>query len=130
LEYRTDSAGAGAFRGGLGTETLIRFPAGSDERLYACVQGLRHPPAGIADGGAAAPASVHVTETGSMAQIDAVEQDRPLMAGAEVRIVTPGGGGWGDPRARTQERVRADVLDGYVSSDQAVTVYGLDGGEG
>jgi N-methylhydantoinase B len=125
LEYRADSGGPGAFRGGLGTETVIRFPEATDERRFACVQGGRHPPAGFADGGVAAAAAVSVAAGGTVADIAEVEQDRPLDGGAELRILTPGGGGWGDPRTRSPERVRADVLDGYVSAEAASAVYGV-----
>ena len=34
-----------------------------------------------------------------------------------------GGGGWGDPRARAPERVREDVVCGYVSRDAARDDY-------
>jgi N-methylhydantoinase B len=36
-----------------------------------------------------------------------------------------GGGGWGDPRERTPERVREDVERGYVSHDAARDDYGV-----
>ena len=37
------------------------------------------------------------------------EQDIPLKAGDRVRVDTPGGGGYGDPRERDPELVRRDV---------------------
>jgi len=36
-----------------------------------------------------------------------------------------GGGGWGDPRQREPERVREDVVRGYVSRDAARDDYGV-----
>ena len=35
------------------------------------------------------------------------------------------GGGWGDPLERPIELVRQDVLDEYVSVEQAEKVYGV-----
>src|SRR5213079_170514 len=36
-----------------------------------------------------------------------------------------GGGGWGDPRKRDPERVRRDVIAGYVSLKSAEDDYGV-----
>ena len=36
-----------------------------------------------------------------------------------------GGGGWGDPRKRDPERVRNDVVAGYVSLKAAEDDYGV-----
>ena len=41
------------------------------------------------------------------------------------RLDTPGGGGYGDPRAREPERVLADVRDGYISAAAAERGYGV-----
>ena len=44
---------------------------------------------------------------------------RPVPAHAEVIVRTGGGGGWGDPLERDPERVRADVLEEFVSPEAA-----------
>lgn len=126
FEYRTDSGGAGRFRGGLGTETVIRFAADSDEHLFACAAAADRPPLGLAGGGPGAAAAIHVTTGGREVEIATVEQDFRMDGGAELRIRTAGGGGWGDPRARADEQVRADVLAGYVSAASARETYGFD----
>jgi N-methylhydantoinase B len=36
-----------------------------------------------------------------------------------------GGGGWGDPLERDPERVRMDVLDGYIPFEAASEDYGV-----
>ena len=38
---------------------------------------------------------------------------------------TGGGGGWGDPMERDPERVRADVLEEFVSAEAARRDYGV-----
>jgi len=43
-----------------------------------------------------------------------------------ARLVTGGGGGWGDPRLRPVEKVRADVEGGYISARAAREVFGRD----
>ena len=126
LEYRTDSAGAGRFRGAPATETVIRVRAESDERLYACASGRDHPPQGLSGGLPALGASLQVSAGGQGGvDVQTVEIDRPLTEGVELTIVAAAGGGWGDPRDREPEAVRADVRDGYVSAETAQRVYGV-----
>ena len=48
-----------------------------------------------------------------------------LADGDLVRSVTGTGGGFGDPRDREPERVRDDVLDGYVTVERARAEYGV-----
>ena len=45
--------------------------------------------------------------------------------GDRVRIVTGGGGGYGDAKARPSADVAADVADGYISSAAARADYGV-----
>lgn len=46
-------------------------------------------------------------------------------AGDEILYLADGGGGYGDPFEREPERVREDVIDGYVSRDAARADYGV-----
>lgn len=48
-----------------------------------------------------------------------------LAPDAEVDVVLPGGGGYGDPRRRAVADVLADVVAGYVSAEAAESVYGV-----
>jgi len=50
-----------------------------------------------------------------------------LRAGDQVKILMPGGGGYGPALQRERARVRRDVEEGFVSDEAARTVYGLDG---
>ena len=54
------------------------------------------------------------------------EQDISLKAGDRVRVGTPGGGGYGDPRQRDPAAVRRDVELGYYTSQQAAELFGVD----
>ena len=51
--------------------------------------------------------------------------DLPLERGDVVTLLTGGGGGFGAPLEREPERVRQDVVDGYVSREAAVRDYGV-----
>ncbi len=46
-------------------------------------------------------------------------------AGGVVELRTGGGGGFGEPLERDPERVRLDVLDGYVTRRGAEDGYGV-----
>ena len=43
-----------------------------------------------------------------------------------MRIHTGNGGGFGDPRKRSPQRVLEDVRNGFASAEQALEVYGLE----
>jgi len=47
-------------------------------------------------------------------------------AGTVVVVATAGGGGWGEPMQRDPERVRWDVIEGYVSLAAAKHEYGVE----
>jgi len=51
-----------------------------------------------------------------------------LAAGDRVFVMTPGGGGYGDPRRRAASAIGHDLADGKVSAAHVATVY--EGGAG
>lgn len=124
FELIPDSGGAGRYRGGLGVlreyENLgeARFNIRSNKHFIA--------PRGVAGGndGRCGRLTVHPGETQEKV-LPSRYSDYPLADGDIFRLETPGGGGFGDPRARAAERVLADVNEGYVSIDAARDVYGV-----
>jgi N-methylhydantoinase B len=48
-----------------------------------------------------------------------------IRKGDSVRVVTSGGGGWGNPLERDSEWVFRDVQNGAVSIERAKEVYGV-----
>ena len=81
-----------------------------------------------ANGGGSAVLNRFVYET------DAGEATPPLVSkvtdvkikrGQKVRLETPGGGGFGDPRTRDPERIARDVRLGYVTREAAERDYGV-----
>jgi N-methylhydantoinase B len=48
-----------------------------------------------------------------------------VLAGQVVRVVTTGGGGWGDPLEREPDWVQRDVIEGKVSLAAARDDYGV-----
>ena len=124
FEIRTDSAGAGLNRGGMGAQLQFRFK-GSAELSIETSRTIEGSP-GVEGGTASAVQKLYkLDKDGASEVIGGWCEDGtwkiPLLAahrfktGEAFRIETAGGGGWGDPNKRPPERVREDVLDGYVS---------------
>jgi N-methylhydantoinase B len=119
--FRTDSGGAGEFRGGLGLTRryLMLAPC----RMSTRFERTKAPPWGMHGGGEGQPGDVLI-EAADGTTRTALKDAVFLQAGDRVRIQTGGGGGFGDPRRRSRERVRTDVVRGYVSSAAAHDIYG------
>ena len=120
-----DSGGPGRFRGGCGVIREIELLA--DEAVIAVRQdNILFPPAGVNGGHAGRPGRCIVNPGRSDERVLAPMSDgNVLRKGDVVRLLTSGGGGWGDPLDRPAERVRADVAGGFVSAESARQDYGV-----
>lgn len=121
-----DSGGPGTWRGGLGPAREYELLASS---ATVTLRGGKHaiPAAGL-DGGLAARLGDCVviacdggTRRSYPSRFSGVEVARSDV----IRLEKSGGGGLGPPRDRDRAAVIADVLDGYVSRDVAIDVYGI-----
>jgi len=117
----TDSGGAGKRRGGPGQEIVLRCIGQEPVMLTIRPDLVKFPAPGLAKGEDGAPGQVWLNG-------ETVERFTPItwQPGDEVMLRVPGGGGFGDPRQREPERVRADVALGYVSLEAARAVYGVE----
>ena len=81
------------------------------------------PPWGLWDGKPAGTADYKLRLPGEreFTSMDASQHLVPV--DSEVVVRTGGGGGWGDPLDRDPELVRADVIEGYVSAEKALSEY-------
>jgi N-methylhydantoinase B len=121
---RTDSGGAGRYRGGLGGNTrVINFVEGRWNLTRP--PRIKCPPWGIRGGKPGGHGDYLLRKPGEN-EFRAVDENGYFVAPeAEVIVMTGGGGGWGDPCDREPERVREDVLDGFVSREAAEREYGV-----
>jgi N-methylhydantoinase B len=121
-EFRKDSGGPGRHRGGLGHRVVYSGVRLNEAyRLSPFTDRVRHPAPGL-DGGLSGASGEFQLADGTPLnpkRTVVLEPDQCLVIGL------PGGGGVGNPRDRDPELVRADVLDGLVSPEQAREVYGL-----
>jgi N-methylhydantoinase B len=121
---RQDSGGPGQFRGGLGMATKVRNLAEGAWTLTETGR-AQYPPWGLRDGKSGAP-SGHVLRIPHQSRPITKEVIRyRVPADAEATVVSAGGGGWGDPLERDPEKVRRDVLEGYVSLKASRQEYGV-----
>jgi N-methylhydantoinase B len=106
----------------------------ADEAVIAIRQdNILFPPPGVNGGHAGRPGRCLVNPGRPEERALAPMSDgNVLRKGDVVRLLTSGGGGWGDPLDRPAERVRRDVAGGFVSRDSAREDYGvvLDAGGG
>jgi N-methylhydantoinase B len=121
---RQDSGGPGQFRGGLGLTTQVRSLV--EGRWSLAETGReKYPPWGLWNGKPGAPSDhlLRLPDEPDFKSVNIVRHWTP--ANSLARIVTAGGGGWGDPLERDPERVRWDVIEEYISLTAARQEYGV-----
>jgi len=109
-KLRPDSGGAGRHRGGLGQEILIESRSESPIAVSFLAERTIFPAFGIEGGKDGAPGELHINGV----KTDPKKQ-YVLQKGDTVSLGTPGGGGHGDPRQRSEAALTADVAAGYVT---------------
>jgi len=82
-------------------------------------------PWGVYGGLAAAPARGWVERAGGTIVNIPSKMEIILQAGDRMHLLTPGGGGYGDPLERDPEAVLLDVQDEKVSLAAARDIYGV-----
>ncbi|MBL28439.1 MAG: 5-oxoprolinase [Rhodospirillaceae bacterium] len=122
-EYRTDSGGAGKWRGGLGQIMEIGNIEGAPFALSSMFDRCRHAPRGRAGGSEGTVGDVHLA---SGAQIPPKGRT-PIPAADRLILEMPGGAGYGDPHDRDPAALAADIRDGLVSAEAAERDYGFKG---
>jgi N-methylhydantoinase B len=123
LALRTDSGGAGLRRGGQGYEKHYR--ALVDCRTIVTADRVRLGCYGLNGGKAGQPFCVTVDAEGESYDLGGLVDGEPVLKGQVVRVVTTGGGGWGDPLMREPELVLRDVVENRVSLASAEADYGV-----
>jgi len=120
-ELRADSGGAGTWRGGLGQLTEFARRGEGKWSVSSIADRTEYAAPGLLGGQAGAAGEVSL-EDGARLHAKALMD---LDAGDVVHVDLPGGGGYGDPLQRDVERVRWDVIEGYVTPEDAEKKYGV-----
>jgi N-methylhydantoinase B len=122
---RPDSGGPGLYRGGCGVVRDVRVLCDTAE-LGNRMENSKFPPYGVAGGRAGRPGKILLNPgTPQEREVLPTSDGVRLKRGDLLRLMTCGGGGWGDPCSRDPILVRQDVARGFVSRQGALEDYGV-----
>lgn len=124
-ELRPDSGGAGKYRGGLGQYMEVGAREGHEFDFQAMFDRLDHPARGRRGGENGAPTSIGQDDGTAMKG----KGKQFVPHGRRVMLAFAGGAGYGSVRDREPAMVHRDLARGYISSDAAKTIYGLNDDE-
>jgi len=117
-----DSGGAGRYRGGHGLEIEIENRSGRAVILQAAFDRIVHPPRGRDGGKDGLPGALALKSSGAALRGKGAQE---IPAGERLVVLTPGGGGIGDPAARDRTLVERDLRDETVSVQTIARDYGI-----
>jgi N-methylhydantoinase B len=120
-EYRTDSGGAGEYRGGLGQVMEIASAEEMPFGISPTFDRVVYPARGRL-GGQAGTAGAIALKSGKTLPPKAHSS---VPANDRLIVSMPGGGGYGDPHKRPAAKVAQDVARGLVSKQSARDLYGV-----
>jgi N-methylhydantoinase B len=121
---RTDSGGAGKYRGGLGIDMRVRNLV-EGKWNFELVRRSQCPPWGLW-GGKPGDHGVYLLRGPDEREFRPMAgAHHPVEVSSEVIVRTGGGGGWGDPLERDPSAVRADVQEELISPQSARDDYGV-----
>ena len=120
-QLRPDSGGAGMWRGGLGQLTEFARRDEGNWSVSSIADRTVYPAPGLVGGSMGAAGELLVSNglrPNPKALVD-------LNAADVVYVNLPGGGGYGSPFQRDPEKVRWDVVEGYITPEAAEKNYGV-----
>jgi len=120
-QLRPDSGGAGTWRGGLGQLTEFARRGDGTWSVSSIADRTAYAAPGLLGGHEGATGEVRLDD-GTRLHAKALKD---LKNGEIVHVNLPGGGGYGDPLKRDPEKVRWDVVEGYISAAEAEKKYGV-----
>jgi N-methylhydantoinase B/oxoprolinase/acetone carboxylase alpha subunit len=128
VEYslRSDSGGPGRWRGGLGIRRIFEVTA-NDVTVSALTDRYKEGPFGLWKGQSGAPVGFYVrcageSEFRTFSEVFGCVSPTKfinirLHRGDQILIEGPGGGGYGNPTERSDEALRSDLRDRFVTRE-------------
>ncbi|MCU0494738.1 MAG: hydantoinase B/oxoprolinase family protein [Chloroflexaceae bacterium] len=117
---RADSGGAGRRRGGVGQEIVVRSIATRPMTMLLRPDKMFFHPPGLNGGQPGAVGRVLLNGE-ELTRFPALQ----FNPGDELRLLMPGGGGFGPVAERPTTMVQHDLAMGYITSESAAESYGL-----
>ena len=123
---REGSGGAGRRRGGFGVHYEMELLRGEARASFVMDHGRFGPP-GVLGGADGAPNVVRLHRGGETTVPRHLSKDQGLRleAGDRVEVMTPGGGGYGNPLEREPALVARDVARGYYTAEEAARLWAV-----
>ena len=132
-ELVQDSAGAGQYRGGMGIRRILEVVEPAEINVSAVFERMKVKPWGLFGGGHGGNSAVLVKKKGDTqfrtfsevyGTVSAAKFiNCVVVAGDQVMLQSPGGGGYGEITSRDTEKVLNDVEQGFISEQAAREVY-------
>ena len=121
---REGSGGAGRHRGGFGVHYEVEVLRGEATASFVMDHGRFGPP-GVLGGGDGAKNIVRVHRDGEVYTPEHLSKDQNIRikAGDRVEVMTPGGGGYGDPAERSPALIARDIARGYYTEAEARALW-------
>lgn len=127
-EYLPDSAGAGEFRGGMGTRSAW-ISYGENQHGVTLGDNVRSegavPARGLFGGKDSGLNDMTVTFPDGTSRLWGSKEIIALPSGTRIESLLGGGAGYGDPFNRPAAKVLAEVRDGILSPEKAREDYGV-----
>ena len=114
-ELRPNSGGDGAWRGGLGAVCDLVYRGDGPARLNTAGDGVIVPPFGLFGGDPGLPHIYKLVANGAERVLKSKETKVVVNPGDRIVCLSSGGGGYGDPKARTESERAWDRKNGYCS---------------
>jgi N-methylhydantoinase B len=121
---RPDSGGPGRHRGGCGIERTWTLTS-RKATLSVMAERNKIRPWGLMGGQPGAPGVYTLIRANGEAVRLSSKCTVEIHEGDTLMILTPGGGGYGDPMERAPELVLRDMVNGLVSPEEARRSYGV-----
>ncbi len=114
-EFRPDSAGAGRYRGGVGSVLDLVMETTEPAKGNTAGEGVKYGPHGLLGGADGRPHRYLLISRGKTTVLRTKSVGVPIMPGDRFHIESAGGGGWGDARRRDPAAIARDVENGFVT---------------
>jgi len=124
LSFHDEEGGEGLHRGGKGVRIDYRIRSDNAWLTVAYTRSKVFPWP-LRGGRQGSPNYVLIVHKDGTSERYAVVSGLTLNTDDVIRVMTGTGAGWGDPKQRDRQLVRADLKDGYITAHQAAQYYGL-----
>lgn len=120
-----EAGGEGEYRGGKGIYLDYRI---RDDNwwLTAMYSRSKYPSWGMDGGRGGSGNYIKIIRSDGTEEVHTTCSGLQVNKDDVIRVATGNGGGVGDPLRRSRNKVLEDVKNGYVTAEQARTIYGLD----